>query len=78
MMPGMRTTANLDDDVLAAARSLARARSISLGKAISELIRRGLERERPLAEEDGFPVFRVRPGARPLTLEAVQRAEDEP
>ncbi|MBW3623043.1 MAG: antitoxin [Armatimonadetes bacterium] len=72
----MRTTANIDDDALAAARSLARDRSISLGRAISELIRRGLRRDTD-GEEDGFPVFQVRPGARPLTLEDVQRSEEE-
>jgi len=72
----MRTTANIDDDALFAARNLARARSISLGQAISELIRRGLQRETDEGE-DGFPVFRVRPGARPLTLEDVRRSEEE-
>ncbi len=39
----MRTTVDLDDTVLAAARSLARARGITLGAAISELARRGLQ-----------------------------------
>ncbi|MBK8867532.1 MAG: hypothetical protein V9G15_13710 [Dermatophilaceae bacterium] len=38
----MRTTLDLDDLVLAAARSLARARGTSLGEAVSELARRGL------------------------------------
>ena len=72
----MRTTVNIDDDVLSAARGLARARSIPLGQAISELIRRGLQREVG-EEEDGFPVFRVRPSARPFTLEDVRRSEEE-
>ena len=73
----MRTTVTLDPDVLAAARRLARARSISLGAALSELARRGLEQDRPAGEE-GFPVFQVPPGARPITLEDVKRLEDEP
>jgi hypothetical protein len=38
----VRTTLDLDDTVLAAARSLARSRRISLGDAVSELARRGL------------------------------------
>ncbi|MGL5864477.1 MAG: hypothetical protein ACRCYX_01215 [Dermatophilaceae bacterium] len=38
----MRTTVDIDDTVLAAARSLARAGRMSLGAAISELARRGL------------------------------------
>ncbi|HRW19419.1 MAG TPA: antitoxin [Dermatophilaceae bacterium] len=39
----MRTTLELDDQVLAAARSLARSRGTSLGAAVSELARRGLQ-----------------------------------
>ncbi|MFO7534651.1 MAG: type II toxin-antitoxin system VapB family antitoxin, partial [Kiritimatiellia bacterium] len=35
----MRTTLSIDDDLLAAARSLARAKSQSLGQALSELAR---------------------------------------
>lgn len=38
----MRTTLDLDEHVLAAARSLARARGISVGAAVSELARRGI------------------------------------
>ncbi|MCK0111925.1 hypothetical protein MWU75_07220 [Ornithinimicrobium sp. F0845] len=38
----MRTTLEIDDQVLAAARSLARSRGISVGAAVSELARRGL------------------------------------
>ncbi|HET6386476.1 MAG TPA: DUF2191 domain-containing protein [Armatimonadota bacterium] len=73
----MRTTITLQDDVLHVARSLANARSISLGDAISELVRRGLQTDSSLTEESGFPVFRVSAGARPITLEDVKSAEDE-
>lgn len=41
----MRTTLELDDTVLAAARSLAGNRGISLGAAVSELAKRGLTAE---------------------------------
>ena len=37
----MRTTLNLADDALIAAQTLARRQQISLGEAVSELIRRG-------------------------------------
>jgi hypothetical protein len=40
----MRTTLDIDDNVLAAARAIADARRISMGAALSELARRGLER----------------------------------
>lgn len=39
----MRTTLDLDDRVLAAARSMARTRGTSLGRVVSELALRGLE-----------------------------------
>ncbi len=41
MMRAMRTTLNLEDDALIAAQSLARRRKISLGEAVSELVRKG-------------------------------------
>ena len=76
----MRTTLTIDDDLLAAARSLAQAKSESIGKAISDLARRGLNAT-PRVERNrrgpGFPVFSLPDGARPLTLEDVRRAEDE-
>jgi hypothetical protein len=42
----MRTTLDLDDTVLAAARSLARAEKLSLGAAVSKLALRGLREDR--------------------------------
>lgn len=72
----MRTTLDLDDDVLAAARELARAERRSLGAIVSELSRRGLAPAR--VETDGdLPVIRVPPGAPAITPEAVRRALDE-
>jgi hypothetical protein len=38
----MRTTLNLDDDVLSQAKQYADSRSVGLGRAVSELVRRGL------------------------------------
>lgn len=76
----MRTTLTIDDDVLAAARSLARARSEPLGQALSELARRGLSSTGPsrgARRAAGFPTFSVPRNARPITLEDVRKAEDE-
>jgi hypothetical protein len=39
----MRTTLNLDDDVLERLKDYAEDRSVALGKAASELMRKGLE-----------------------------------
>jgi hypothetical protein len=72
----MRTTLELDDDVVAAARELAAAERRSLGAVISELARRGLTPAR-VESEDGLPVIRVPAGSPPITPEMVRRALDE-
>lgn len=76
----MRTTLNLEPDVLAAARKIAGARAVSLGKAVSDLIRRGLDAGATVSPKGSlgvFPVFEAGRGAAPLSLEDVQRHEDE-
>lgn len=72
----MRTTVDLDEDVLKAARSLASSRGISLGKALSELARKGLQREAgtPTA---GFPTFKVSPSDPVITPEHVKALLEE-
>lgn len=72
----MRTTLNLDEDLVAAARELAVAERRSLGSVISELARRGLTPAR--VEADGaVPVIRVPAGAPAITPQMVRRALDE-
>lgn len=72
----MRTTLDIDDDVVAAARELAAGERRSLGSVISELARRGLTPARVEAEGD-LPVIRVPAGTPPITPEMVRRALDE-
>jgi len=73
----MRTTLNLDPDVLRAARHLAREGGRSLGEMISELARRGLHPSGEVAYEGDFPVFRVSEDAPALTPEMVDEALEE-
>ena len=73
----MRTTLSLDADILSAARQIAAAKSKSIGEVVSELARRGLEARAKPGTRQGFPVFQVSKGARPLTPEDVRRDEDE-
>ena len=73
----MRTTLKIDDDVLAAARSLADVEEKTVGEVISELARKGLRPRPQLATARGFPVFSVPADASPITLETVRRALDE-
>lgn len=72
----MRTTLELDDDVVAAARELAAGERRSLGSVISELARRGLMPASVHAAH-GLPVIRVPAGTPPITPEMVRRALDE-
>jgi len=72
----MRTTLELDDMVLAVARSIARDEGISLGAAVSKLAERGLRRE-PIATVSGFPVFTAATDAVPITVEMVNDHRDD-
>ena len=73
----MRTTLQIDDDVLEAARSLARAENVAIGWVISDLACKGLA---PRAQEEvdsGFPVFSVSDDSPPITSEMVRRAYED-
>jgi hypothetical protein len=52
----MRTTLNLDNDVLQEAKRYAEGRSVSIGSAVSELVRRGLSLRRSTRLENGLHV----------------------
>ena len=76
----MRTTLNLDDDVLLAARGLARRDGTSIGAVISKLARKGLNGD-PCNDtddaNDGFYRFRPLPKrGRPVTNELVDRLRE--
>ena len=72
----MRTTLNLDEDVLDAMKTYARDREISLGEAANALIKRGLSARCPTRWENGFLVFDLGPeGA--VTAEHVRRVWEQ-
>ena len=59
----MRTTLDIDDVVLSAARAKALAEHISLGRAVSDLALAGLTSDRAAVSDfDGLPVLRGVPG----------------
>jgi len=73
----MRTTVNLPDDVYEIARSVAHAKSVSLGEALAGLVRKGLQSIPPLNTRNAFPAFVLSEDAPPITLEQTLAAEDE-
>ncbi len=73
----MRTTLDIDDDILAAAKEMARRRRITIGKALSDLARRALTGPEAESRRNGVPLFPVQPGAAVVTMELVNRLRDE-
>jgi Bacterial antitoxin of type II TA system, VapB len=75
----MRTTLEIDDDVIEEAKDLARLKNQSLGRSISELARRGLAaRPEPRTEiRNGVPVWLSPPGAIPVTPEMIRKFIEE-
>lgn len=74
----MRTTLQIEDDILSAAKVLARSGGRSIGQVITELARRGLRPSPQDGARDGFPVFRVAADAPLIGEETVRAAfEDE-
>lgn len=73
----MRTTLTIPDDVFAAAKSLAAQRKLSIGDALGELVRRGLNHASGVTLNQDFPCFTTRDGAEPITLERTLELEQE-
>jgi len=73
----MRTTLDIDEDILLAAKTLARDRRTSVGKVMSDLARKGLTRPVKFKTRNGIPRLPVRPDGSVVTLELVNRLRDE-
>jgi hypothetical protein len=73
----MRTTITLPDDVYAAARSIAHQKRISLGAALAELVRRGLNPEPRIDPSGDLPRILPSPGTPLITLEHTLALEDD-
>ena len=77
----MRTTLTIDNDVLDAAKVLARHRNSSLGKVISDLARRALAEQRPqISPADArcsLPVLTRHAHGAPVDLTLVNQLRDE-
>lgn len=75
----MRTTLTLTNDALDLARKLARQKRVSLGEAVSELVRRGAQLPVPTTERQGLTVVLLPKDSRRVTAAAVEELlEDVP
>jgi len=73
----MRTTLTLDDDVLELAARQAKLRGVSLGKTVSDLMRKGLSASTPAQDKDGLVVFQLPADSPKVTTDDVRRIEAE-
>jgi len=73
----MRTTLNLDADVLEMIKSYAEQRSVALGRAASDLVRRGASSPPRTRTVNGLMVFDLPEGGEKITSEKVRQLEDE-
>lgn len=75
----MRTTLDIDADILQAAKELAAAQGRTAGKIISELARKGLTEERDKRQKckirNGVPVFESR--GEVITRDRIRRISDQ-
>jgi hypothetical protein len=74
----MRTTLEIDDDVLAAAKELAADRQTTTGKIISDLVRKALAHETAPADVPVVVGFPILPHAgRVITSEFIDKLLEE-
>jgi hypothetical protein len=74
----MRTTLELDDDVLEIARDLAGQRRTTMGQIISDMVRTALEPGDAPKTRNGVPLFKPKPGARKPSLQLINELRDLP
>ena len=74
----MRTTLDIDDDVMQASKEIARLKNQGIGRALSDLARRGLTPEVCAVElRDGIPIWTHAPGAITITSDMVRNLLDD-
>ncbi len=73
----MRTTLEIDDDVLSAAKKLSAKRGLPTGKVLSELARQAMNKKKNPKTRNGVPLFPRNPGGKAVTMGLVNRLRDE-
>jgi hypothetical protein len=73
----MRTTINLDDDIVPTVKQYAESRAVGFGKAVSELVRRGITAPLPTRKINGLLVFDPPADSPRVTTKLVRELEAE-
>jgi hypothetical protein len=75
----MRTTLDIDDDLLQAVKEIAANRGATAGSVLSELVRKALEPAEPPVIRNGVPLLPRRPAGSPKpTMALVNSLREEP
>ena len=73
----MRTTLDLDEDIILVAKQIARQRGTTAGRVISDFVRDALQPKAGAKLRNGVPLFSPKKGAKKPHLELVNRLRDE-
>jgi hypothetical protein len=74
----MRTTLDIDDDLLQAAKEMAESRNTTAGRIVSDLLRKALQRpDSPVRVRNGVPLLSRAGGAPVLTMKRVNELRDD-
>jgi hypothetical protein len=71
----VRTTLSLDDETYRLLKRYAESRSLTLGTAVSELVRRGFTVRRPTRSVHGLNVFDLAPESPQVTGKRIREIE---
>ena len=74
----MRTTLDIDDDLVQVAKELAASRRTTAGRVVSDLLRKALEPTRTARVRNGVPLLPRRPSGSPRpTMKLVNALRDD-
>ncbi len=73
----MRTTLDIDEDLMLAAKQMAVQRGNTIGQVVSQLIRKAMEPQASPSMRNGIPLFTTVPGAVKPSLALINRLRDE-
>ncbi|HXI17436.1 MAG TPA: CopG family transcriptional regulator [Chloroflexota bacterium] len=73
----MRTTIDLEQDIVLATKEIARQRGVSMGRVLSDLARQALSARDAATTRGGVPLFPITSKAGVVTPELVNRLRDE-
>lgn len=73
----MRTTIDLEDDILIAIKAIANQKQKSMGAIVSDLLREALSGPNSLEIRNGIPLLPKKKNGKVVTLDLVNQLRDE-